>query len=69
MGDRNIFDATDTFVPYDELSDRLKQLEIIAQLQRATEDPESFEATAEVKTYPFVKTSWAQRVLGWFKKN
>jgi len=71
MDDKNIVDAADRFVPYDELSDRLKQLENITQLQRAIENLENFETEAEIKTYPFVMThvSWRQRLLGWFGQN
>jgi len=64
-------DETDMFVPYEELSDRLKQLEEITQRQRAIEDPETFGAISDTNTYPLVRTrvSWKQRVLGWFRRS
>ena len=63
-------DGTDMFVPYEELSDRLKQLEEITQRQRAIEDPETVGATSGMETYSFVKThvNWMQRVFGWLKR-
>ena len=63
-------DGTDMFVPYEELSDRLKQLEEFTQRQRAIKDPETFGTISETNAYLFVKTpvSWMQRVLGWFRR-
>ena len=32
-------------------------------------DSDTLRATSRMKAYPFNKTSWAQRVVSWFRKN
>jgi len=76
MDDQDRFDDIDTFVPYDELTNTPKMREAIIQLRRETEerqtetiDSETLLATSRIKRSPFVKTSWTQRVLSWFKRS
>ena len=69
-------DDADTFAPYDETMNTLKLREYMIKLrpeaeERETEtiDSETLLATSRIKRSPFVKTSWTQRVLSWFRRD
>ncbi len=55
-------DGDDTEKTRDEYLSRLAQ-------QTETLDSDTLRATSRIKIHPFDKTSWAQRVLSWFRKN
>jgi hypothetical protein len=76
QGDNETVDPTDTFVPYDELTERLDLSETAAQTRREAETRDDkernpFGDTTGIKVYPFVRTrvSWTQRVFGWFRRS
>ncbi len=79
MDDRGKIDVTDTRVPHDHLTNRTKLIEeVISQLQREIEGPEVLAMLEEITEGDTVRhryqpkaarVSWAQRVLGWFKKS
>ena len=60
-------DAMDLLI--DDFADR-QVFDEQARLERETEtiDSETLLATSRIKRSPFVKTSWTQRVLGWFRR-
>jgi len=75
QSDNEIFDLTDTFVSYNELTTTLQARNTTSRVQRETEareheDPGTFGVTSGVKVYPFVKTrvSWIQRVSNWLRR-
>ncbi len=71
MDDKDKFDITDIFIPYDELTNTLKLRAEIRQLRREAEareaeareaaareaeDPQPSEDTSGIKIYPLAKT-------------
>ncbi len=60
-------DAMDLLI--DDFADR-QVFDEQARLERETEtiDSETLLATSRIKRSPFVKTSWTQRVLSWFRR-
>lgn len=79
--DRQILDEQDVSgIPesgsYDDDSDDMDDAEKtmdehLSRLVQETEtiDSETLLATSRIKRSPFVKTSWTQRVLSWFRRD
>ncbi len=65
-------DALDLLIVDDDDPDDTEEtlVEYLSQLVRETEtvDSDILGATSRMKAYPLNKTSWAQRVLRWFKR-
>ena len=70
MNNKGKINVKDTLTPDGDTTLHLNMLESVVQLQKVLEDPDSFGVTSETGTYTFVeaRVSWAQRVLGWFRK-
>ncbi len=54
----------------DDMDDAEKTMdEYLSRLAQQTEtlDSDTLRSTSRIKIYPFDKTSWAQRVLSWFR--
>jgi len=71
VNDKDDLEMTDSFVPAFHFTRQFEPPENTSQSEQETEEPELMGATTAVKIYRFVTTrvSWAQRVLGWFRKN
>ncbi len=70
MGDQDKLDVKNTLVPDSDLTRNDQWYAYVSRSKRETETIESdtLRATSRMKAYPIIKTSWAQRVLSWFKK-
>ncbi len=81
MDEKEKFGITDTFVPYEELTNTLNMREKLLELRREAEAREAdkreaeeaqpFQDTTGIKIYPYVKTSVTlmQRALNMLKKS
>jgi len=68
MGDKDIANGTDTFVPYDHITSRTRLLETISQQVRDADEPASSGPTPGLTINSLIKTSWKARVLSYFRK-
>ena len=69
--DGDKIEATDTCIPYDDLTSNSQLLDAISLLERESEDVGPFGTTSAIKIYPFVRTqrNWLQRIFGWLRRN
>jgi len=54
MDDKGKINVMDTFVPYDESTNKFSLLHTTPRFERETEEPEPFGATSGIKAYPYV---------------
>ncbi len=72
MDDKDKFDVTDTFVPYDYHTSRTRLLKSLsALLTRDADDPEVSGESSGTTTNPVVGAGagWTRRVASWLRRN